>query len=208
MSAAQGPLFGRITLVYPQIQDGRVIADAAVPGLGSYFVGQRIPVWISAGERMSYVIPGKLRPDALRPQLRQPPPPRRRQRGGAGAARPRPADAGDARRRGDPFRTAERRRAGRSHESRHFRTADQSDAALAADAAVPAGGAGGRAGRAADHPARGGPADQGADGGHPGVRQRAARARRGGAGDQAAGDAASPPSPASSTCTARARTTA
>ena len=57
---AQGPLFGRITLVYPQIQDGRVIADAAVPGLGSYFVGQRIPVWISAGERISYVIPAGL----------------------------------------------------------------------------------------------------------------------------------------------------
>ena len=54
---AHGPLFGRVTLVYPEIQDGRVIADAAVPGLGSYFVGQRIPVWISAGERMGYVIP-------------------------------------------------------------------------------------------------------------------------------------------------------
>ncbi len=54
---ATGPMFGRITLVYPQIQDGRVIADATVPGLGSYFVGQRIQVWIGAGERKSYVIP-------------------------------------------------------------------------------------------------------------------------------------------------------
>jgi RND family efflux transporter MFP subunit len=53
-----GPVFGHITLVYPQIADGRVIADATAPGIGSYFVGQRIRVWISAGERESYVIPG------------------------------------------------------------------------------------------------------------------------------------------------------
>lgn len=53
-----GPEFGRITLIYPQIQDGRVIADATVPGLGSYFVGRRIQVWIGAGERQSFVIPG------------------------------------------------------------------------------------------------------------------------------------------------------
>ena len=55
-----GPVFGTITLVYPQIQDGRVVADAAVPGIGSYFVGQRIRVWVAAGDRLSYVIPGNL----------------------------------------------------------------------------------------------------------------------------------------------------
>jgi RND family efflux transporter MFP subunit len=55
-----GPVFGRVTLVYPQIQDGRVIADAAAPGIGSYFVGQRILVWIAAGERQSFVIPSHL----------------------------------------------------------------------------------------------------------------------------------------------------
>lgn len=54
---AAGPVFGRITLVYPQIEDGRVIADATAPGIGSYFVGGRIRVWIAAGERPSFVIP-------------------------------------------------------------------------------------------------------------------------------------------------------
>lgn len=48
---------GKITLVYPQIEDGRVVADAEVDGLGNYFVGDRVLVWISAGARQSYVIP-------------------------------------------------------------------------------------------------------------------------------------------------------
>jgi RND family efflux transporter MFP subunit len=48
---------GVIDLVYPQIEDGRVIADAAVEGLGEYFVGDRLRVWISAGARAALVIP-------------------------------------------------------------------------------------------------------------------------------------------------------
>jgi RND family efflux transporter MFP subunit len=52
-----GPQFGTITLVYPQVDDGRIVVDAAVPGLGSYFVGGRILVWISAGERTSIIVP-------------------------------------------------------------------------------------------------------------------------------------------------------
>jgi hypothetical protein len=56
----RGVVFGSIVLVYPQIADGRVRADATVPGVGRYFVGQRIRVWVAAGERMSYVIPGAL----------------------------------------------------------------------------------------------------------------------------------------------------
>ena len=54
---ANGARFGTIKLVYPQIQDGRVAADAVVPGLGDYFVGERIRVWISAGSRDSIVVP-------------------------------------------------------------------------------------------------------------------------------------------------------
>jgi RND family efflux transporter MFP subunit len=54
---ASGPVFGTVVLVYPQIQEGRVLADAAVPGLGGYFVGQRIRVWIAADARTGYVIP-------------------------------------------------------------------------------------------------------------------------------------------------------
>ena len=53
-----GAQFGTIRLVYPQIEDGRVIADAVVAGLGDYFVGERIRVWVSAGERTSFIVPG------------------------------------------------------------------------------------------------------------------------------------------------------
>lgn len=53
-----GVQFGKITLVYPTIADGRVVADAAVAGLSDYFVDQRIRVWVSAGERDSIIVPG------------------------------------------------------------------------------------------------------------------------------------------------------
>jgi RND family efflux transporter MFP subunit len=49
---------GTITLIYPQIEDGRVVADAQVADLGAYFVGDRVRVWIDAGERQGYVVPG------------------------------------------------------------------------------------------------------------------------------------------------------
>ncbi|MGA7118288.1 MAG: efflux RND transporter periplasmic adaptor subunit [Hyphomicrobium sp.] len=51
---------GRIALVYPEIQAGRVIADAEVPGLGDYYVGERTLVWISAGPRKTIKIPKAL----------------------------------------------------------------------------------------------------------------------------------------------------
>ena len=54
----KGAQFGTIRLVYPQIEDGRVIADAAVAGLGDYFVNERIRVWVSAGERTGIIVPG------------------------------------------------------------------------------------------------------------------------------------------------------
>jgi RND family efflux transporter MFP subunit len=53
-----GAQFGTIRLVYPQIEEGRVIADATVASLGDYFVGERIRVWVSAGERTSIIVPG------------------------------------------------------------------------------------------------------------------------------------------------------
>jgi RND family efflux transporter MFP subunit len=57
---AAEPRFGTIRLVYPQIEDGRVVADAVVEGLGDYFVNERIRVWVSAGDRTAIVIPAKL----------------------------------------------------------------------------------------------------------------------------------------------------
>ncbi|HVC61059.1 MAG TPA: efflux RND transporter periplasmic adaptor subunit [Acetobacteraceae bacterium] len=56
LGAAQSTT-GVITLIYPQIADGRVVADAKVAELGNYFVGDRILVWISAGTRPGYVVP-------------------------------------------------------------------------------------------------------------------------------------------------------
>lgn len=51
------PRFGTIRLVYPQIEDGRVTVDAVVAGLGDYFVGARIRVWVLAGEHSAFVVP-------------------------------------------------------------------------------------------------------------------------------------------------------
>jgi RND family efflux transporter MFP subunit len=48
---------GRIVQVYPELEGGRVIADAEAPGLGDYFVGERALVWISAGRRRVIVVP-------------------------------------------------------------------------------------------------------------------------------------------------------
>ena len=52
-----GPVFGRITLVYPEIAAGVVRADATAPGIGSYFVGERVRVWVPAGRREAIVVP-------------------------------------------------------------------------------------------------------------------------------------------------------
>ncbi len=49
--------FGKITLIYPQITNGRVQADATAPDVGSYFVGGRVQVWVYAGSRAGIVIP-------------------------------------------------------------------------------------------------------------------------------------------------------
>ena len=48
---------GTITLIYPRIEEGRVVADAKVTELGDYFVGDRVRVWINAGTRPGYVVP-------------------------------------------------------------------------------------------------------------------------------------------------------
>lgn len=48
---------GKIVKIYPQIEQGRVIADAEVEGLGSYFVGERVRVWISGGQRSAIILP-------------------------------------------------------------------------------------------------------------------------------------------------------
>ena len=49
---------GRVVKVYPEITGGQVLADVDVAGLGDYFVGERIRVWVSAGQRQSVTVPG------------------------------------------------------------------------------------------------------------------------------------------------------
>ncbi len=48
---------GYIRQVYPQIEDGRVIADAVVEGLGSYFVGERVRVHVAVDQRTAILVP-------------------------------------------------------------------------------------------------------------------------------------------------------
>ncbi|WP_406855444.1 efflux RND transporter periplasmic adaptor subunit [Alsobacter sp. KACC 23698] len=48
---------GRIVKVYPELEGGRVIADAEADGLGDFFVGERVPVWITVAERQALLVP-------------------------------------------------------------------------------------------------------------------------------------------------------
>ncbi|MBN9062664.1 MAG: efflux RND transporter periplasmic adaptor subunit [Rhizobiales bacterium] len=53
---------GRIVKVYPEISDGRVIADVEVAGIGDYFVNERTLVSIPVGKRTALAVP----PNAIR----------------------------------------------------------------------------------------------------------------------------------------------
>tara|TARA_R110002096_G_scaffold36098_8_gene101221 strand:- start:678 stop:1631 length:954 start_codon:yes stop_codon:yes gene_type:complete len=48
---------GFIRQVYPRIEDGRVVADAVVEGLGNFYVGERIRVHVALDERPAIVVP-------------------------------------------------------------------------------------------------------------------------------------------------------
>lgn len=48
---------GRVRIVYPEIQGGRVIADVDVEGLGNYFVGERTRVYVTIGKRETILVP-------------------------------------------------------------------------------------------------------------------------------------------------------
>ncbi len=50
---------GTIVKVYPHISNGRVLADAQVQGLGSYFVGERVRAWLSTGKRARILVPAR-----------------------------------------------------------------------------------------------------------------------------------------------------
>lgn len=48
---------GRIVKVYPEIVDGRVIADVDVDGIGDFFVNERTLVWIPVGSHDAIGVP-------------------------------------------------------------------------------------------------------------------------------------------------------
>lgn len=50
---------GIVSQVYPELDNGRVVADVQVDGLGDFFVGERVRVWVSTDKRQAYVIPKK-----------------------------------------------------------------------------------------------------------------------------------------------------
>jgi biotin carboxyl carrier protein len=48
---------GTVRLVYPELRDGQVMADAEVAGLGDFFVGERVRVYVATGTRPAVVVP-------------------------------------------------------------------------------------------------------------------------------------------------------
>ncbi len=53
----EGLQAGTVRLVYPEIKNGRVMADVTVAGLGDYFVGERTLAYVSAGDREALTVP-------------------------------------------------------------------------------------------------------------------------------------------------------
>ncbi|AWJ82336.1 efflux transporter periplasmic adaptor subunit (plasmid) [Azospirillum sp. TSH58] len=48
---------GTVRQVYPEMAGGQVVADATVAGLGDFFVGERVRVYVATGTRDAVVIP-------------------------------------------------------------------------------------------------------------------------------------------------------
>lgn len=51
---------GTIIQVYPELSQGRVIADVEAAGLGDYFVGERTRVHVATGKRATILVPAEL----------------------------------------------------------------------------------------------------------------------------------------------------
>ncbi len=56
-AAAERLIEGKVRLVYPEIEGGRVVADVDVAGLGDYFAGERARVYVATGKRTTILIP-------------------------------------------------------------------------------------------------------------------------------------------------------
>ena len=54
---AGGLTEGIVRQVYPELDQGRVVADVTVSGLGDYFIGERARVLVATGARQTLIIP-------------------------------------------------------------------------------------------------------------------------------------------------------
>lgn len=57
VTTVDGEMNGRLAKIYPQIENGRVIADVEVSGLDTAFVDARVLVELPVGERMALLVP-------------------------------------------------------------------------------------------------------------------------------------------------------
>ncbi len=48
---------GVVRQVYPELEDGRVVADVEIGGLENFFVGERVRVYVSTGSRPAILVP-------------------------------------------------------------------------------------------------------------------------------------------------------
>jgi multidrug efflux system membrane fusion protein len=55
--ASEGLRRGTVRQVYPEMADGQVVADATVAGLGDFFVGERVRVYVATGLREVILVP-------------------------------------------------------------------------------------------------------------------------------------------------------
>lgn len=55
--AGQAETLGRLVKIFPQIENGKVIADVEVGTLGTYFVGERVLVQVPVGTRQALAVP-------------------------------------------------------------------------------------------------------------------------------------------------------
>ncbi len=56
-SAGKATASGKLVKVYPEIDNGRVLADVEVKGLGDFFVGERTLVWVPVAKRNVLSVP-------------------------------------------------------------------------------------------------------------------------------------------------------
>jgi hypothetical protein len=56
-SASKAATTGKLVKVYPEIDNGRVLADVEVKGLGNFFVGERTLVWVPVAKRHVLSVP-------------------------------------------------------------------------------------------------------------------------------------------------------